>query len=259
MIGSLTPGLTPLSVAACALALTAVRYPYSDTAPLKVPANDRPGRDSLDFDHKNGKLGALQMFLGDALWETDVTGVTPPRLIAKNIGGLNGFEVGPDGASTRASGADYKSTKNAAKGLAGRVQMARGRGGASYVTQAAGKLTRNDLASGAATEGASGRALPEGVAETPWGGFIAAETAAARLTEIDLARPQCWPHDHLSGSMPLIAAPSASIGKTSTTFSSVSAFLKCSGRSMLARRSDSLNGSRGSVAVLVLIVLMGVS
>jgi len=29
--------------------------------------------------------------------------------------------------------------------------------------------------------------LPEGVAQTPWGSFIVAETAAARLTEIDPA------------------------------------------------------------------------
>ena len=32
-----------------------------------------------------------------------------------------------------------------------------------------------------------GLALPEGVAQTPWGSFIVAETAAARLTEIDPA------------------------------------------------------------------------
>ena len=31
------------------------------------------------------------------LWEIDVTGAAPPRLIAKDIGGFNGFEVGPDG------------------------------------------------------------------------------------------------------------------------------------------------------------------
>ena len=130
MIGSLTPGLTTLSAAACALALTAVRHPYSDTAPLKVRAKDRPGRNSLDFDPKNGKLDALQMFLGDAPCETDLTGVKPPRLIAKNIGALNGFEVGPDAAITRASGADYESTKNVAEDLAGRVQVALGRDGA---------------------------------------------------------------------------------------------------------------------------------
>jgi sugar lactone lactonase YvrE len=188
------------------------------------------------------------------VWEIDVAGVKPPRLIAKDIGGFNGFEVGPDrmlygplwfkgqvvkidpatGAitvinsefkvpaaanldgkgnlwvvDTRTgelskvelasgrktvtkqlktaldnlaiapdgtiyvsniadnSGADYKTTQVVAAGLAGPVQMTLGRDGALYVTEAAGKPTRIDLASGANTEITSGLALPEGVAQTP--------------------------------------------------------------------------------------------
>ena len=91
------------------------------------------------------------------------------------------------GSITQASGADYKDTKVVATGLAGPVQMTLGRDGALYVTEAAGKLTRIDLASGTKTEVASGLALPEGVAQTPWGTFIVAESAAGRLTEIDPA------------------------------------------------------------------------
>jgi streptogramin lyase len=380
-----------------------VRYRENDTAPMKVLAKDLPGLNSLDFDRKSGKLYASQVFLGDALWELDVAGVKPPRLIAKDMGGFNGFEVGPDGmlygplwfkgqvvkidpangaitvinsefkvpaaanldgkgnlwvvdtrtgelckvelstgrktvvkqlktaldnlaiapdgtiyvsnmadnsieafnpatgelrtltsgklavpaglkldgdslwvadvfgfrqvnvkngevkdifrmqasdmeypfavgvstklfamtswftgtvqlvdratlktvhtihalkapfdalpmedgsvlyaelatgTITQASGADYKTTKVVATGLAGPVQMTLGRDGALYMTEAAGKLTRIDLASGAKTEVASGLALPEGVAQTPWGTFIVAEAAAGRLTEIDPA------------------------------------------------------------------------
>ena len=89
------------------------------------------------------------------------------------------------GSITRASGADYKTTKVVAEGLAGPVQMTLGRDDALYVTEAAGKLTRVELATGAKTEIASGLALPEGVAQTPWGSFIVAEAGAARLTEID--------------------------------------------------------------------------
>jgi streptogramin lyase len=378
-----------------------LRYRANDTAPLQVLAKDLPGLNSVDFDRRNGKLYASQVFLGDALWEIDVAGVKPPRLIVKDMGGFNGFEVGPDGmlygplwfkgqvvkidpangaitvinsefkvpaaanldgkgnlwvvdtrtgelskvelasgrktvmkqlktaldnlaiapdgtiyvsnmadnsieaynpatgelklltsgklavpaglkidgdslwvadvfgfrqvnaksgdvkdvfrmqasdmeypfavgvsakqfalaswftgtvqivdrttlktvhmihglkapfdalpmedgsvlyaeiatgSITRASGADYKTTKVVAEGLAGPVQMTLGRDGALYVTEAAGKLTRIDLASGAKTEVANSLALPEGVAQTPWGSFIVAETAAGRLTEID--------------------------------------------------------------------------
>jgi streptogramin lyase len=74
-----------------------VRYRESDDAPLRVLAKDLPGINSLDFDRRNGKLYASQVFLGDALWEIDVTGKAPPRLIKKDMGGFNGFEVGPDG------------------------------------------------------------------------------------------------------------------------------------------------------------------
>jgi sugar lactone lactonase YvrE len=74
-----------------------LRYRENDGAPMRVLAKDLAGLNSLDFDRRNGKLYASQVFLGDALWEIDVAGTKPPRLIAKDLGGLNGFEVGPDG------------------------------------------------------------------------------------------------------------------------------------------------------------------
>jgi sugar lactone lactonase YvrE len=74
-----------------------LRYRENDVSPMRVLAKDLPGLNSLDFDRKNGKLYASQVFLGDAVWEIDVAGVKPPRLIAKDVGGFNGFEVGPDG------------------------------------------------------------------------------------------------------------------------------------------------------------------
>ncbi|MET3180169.1 UNVERIFIED_ORG: streptogramin lyase [Variovorax guangxiensis] len=74
-----------------------VRYRESDTAPMRVLAKDLPGINSLDFDRRNGRLYASQVFLGDALWEIDREGQKPPRLIKKDMGGFNGFEAGPDG------------------------------------------------------------------------------------------------------------------------------------------------------------------
>ena len=75
----------------------AVRIRDHDNAPSRVIASGLPGLNSLDFDRRNGKLYATQVFLGDALYELDPSGARPPRLIAKDLGGLNGFEVGPDG------------------------------------------------------------------------------------------------------------------------------------------------------------------
>lgn len=74
-----------------------LRYRESDGAPMRVLAKDLPGLNSLDFDRRNNKLYASQVFLGDALWEIDREGQKPPRLIKKDMGGFNGFEVGPDG------------------------------------------------------------------------------------------------------------------------------------------------------------------
>lgn len=380
-----------------------VRFRESDDAPMKILAKDLPGLNSLDFDRKSGKLYASQVFLGDALWEIDVKGAAAPRLIAKDIGGFNGFEVGPDGmlygplwfkgqvvkinpangaitvinrefkipaaanldgkgnlwvvdtntgelskvelangrktvvkqlkpaidnlaispegtiyvanmadnsieafnpatgelrmltggklavpagvkiegddlwvadifsfrkvdartgnvqdifrmqssdmeypfavgvspthfaltswftgsvqlvdrktlktsamihglkapmdaipmpdgsviyvelatgSITRASGDNFANRKVIAQGLTGPVQMVIGKDGALYVTEAAGKLTRVNMADGIKTTLAEGLALPEGLAQTPWGSFIVAETAARRLTEIDPA------------------------------------------------------------------------
>ncbi len=75
----------------------AVRIRDNDQQPSRVIASGLPGLNSLAFDPRNGKLYATQVFLGDALWELDPSGAKPPRLIAKDLGGLNGFEVGPDG------------------------------------------------------------------------------------------------------------------------------------------------------------------
>jgi streptogramin lyase len=68
--------------------------------------------------------------------------------------------------------------------------MVLGKDGALYVTEAAGTLTRIQLADGAKSVIASGLALPEGLAQTPWGSFVVAEAAARRLTEIDAATGQ---------------------------------------------------------------------
>ena len=77
-----------------------LRYRANDTAPIRVLAKDLPGINSLAFDQRSGKLYASQVFLGDAMWEIDVADKpdrAAPRLIAKDMGGFNGFEVGPDG------------------------------------------------------------------------------------------------------------------------------------------------------------------
>ena len=62
----------------------------------RVIANGLPGLNSLAL-NAAGRLFATQVFAGDALWEFDPAGIIEPRLIARDLGGLNGFDFAPDG------------------------------------------------------------------------------------------------------------------------------------------------------------------
>lgn len=64
--------------------------------PIREVANGLPGINALAF-NAEGRLFATQVFLGDALYEIDPLGVELPRKIVENMGGLNGFDFGPDG------------------------------------------------------------------------------------------------------------------------------------------------------------------
>lgn len=70
-------------------------YSRKGDGPIKKLASGLPGINSLAF-RKNGRLYATTVFLGDTLYEIDVEGVKPPRQIMEKMGGLNGFEFGPD-------------------------------------------------------------------------------------------------------------------------------------------------------------------
>jgi sugar lactone lactonase YvrE len=59
-------------------------------------ASGHPGFNSLAF-APDGRLYATTVFLGDELYEIDLAGEKPARLVAKGFGGLNGFDFGSDG------------------------------------------------------------------------------------------------------------------------------------------------------------------
>jgi sugar lactone lactonase YvrE len=70
-------------------------YSRKGDGPIEKLASGLPGINSLAF-RKDGRLYATTVFLGDTLYEIDVEGVKPPRQIMEKMGGLNGFEFGPD-------------------------------------------------------------------------------------------------------------------------------------------------------------------
>jgi outer membrane protein assembly factor BamB len=75
--------------------LTGDLYARKGDSAIKKLASGLPGINSLAY-RKDGRLYASTVFLGDTLYEIDVEGVKPPRMIMEKMGGLNGFEFGPD-------------------------------------------------------------------------------------------------------------------------------------------------------------------
>jgi streptogramin lyase len=75
--------------------LTGDLYARKGDGPIKKLAAGLPGINSLAY-RKDGRLYATTVFLGDTLYEIDVEGIKPPRVIMEKMGGLNGFEFGPD-------------------------------------------------------------------------------------------------------------------------------------------------------------------
>jgi sugar lactone lactonase YvrE len=75
--------------------LTGDLYTRKVDGPVRKIASGLPGINSLAY-RRDGRLYASEVFLGDALFEIDVEGAKPPRLIMERMGGLNGFEFGPD-------------------------------------------------------------------------------------------------------------------------------------------------------------------
>lgn len=63
---------------------------------IDVLASGLPGINSIAW-KQDGRLFATQVFLGDALYEIDPAGRAPARRIIEGMGGLNGFDFGPDG------------------------------------------------------------------------------------------------------------------------------------------------------------------
>ncbi|MEX2249013.1 MAG: hypothetical protein WD671_05220 [Parvibaculum sp.] len=71
-------------------------YARKSDGRLLTLAEGLPGMNSLAWTD-DGRLFATQVFLGDALYELDPSGANPPRKIMEGMGGLNGFDFGPDG------------------------------------------------------------------------------------------------------------------------------------------------------------------
>jgi DNA-binding beta-propeller fold protein YncE len=69
----------------------------SPNGPIRNLVEHQRGVNGVSFSRDGKRLFVSLVFYGDALYEVDRNGIKPPRLIMKDMGGLNGFEVGDDG------------------------------------------------------------------------------------------------------------------------------------------------------------------
>ena len=69
----------------------------SPNGPIRNLMEHQRGVNGVSFSRDGKRLFVSLVFYGDALYEVDRNGVKPPRPIMKDMGGLNGFEVGDDG------------------------------------------------------------------------------------------------------------------------------------------------------------------
>ena len=60
-------------------------------------ARGLPGANSIALTKDAKRLFVGQVFLGEGLWEVDLVGAAPPRLVLDDTGGLNACQFGPDG------------------------------------------------------------------------------------------------------------------------------------------------------------------
>ncbi|MBI5259919.1 MAG: hypothetical protein HY855_25690 [Burkholderiales bacterium] len=174
-----------------------LRVRDSDTAPIRIVAKDLPGINSLAFDQKNGKLYGSQVFLADALWEMDPTGKAAPRLIAKNLGGFNGFEVGPDGQLygplwfkgqvVRINPADGAVTVLASGFKTPAAANLDGKGNLWAIDTKTGELVKVALATGAKTTVATLATALDNLAIAPEGTIYVSNMADNAITEVDPA------------------------------------------------------------------------
>ncbi len=60
-------------------------------------ASGLPGANSIALTRDARRLFVGQVFMGEGLWEVDLAGAVPPRLVMEDTGGLNACQFGPDG------------------------------------------------------------------------------------------------------------------------------------------------------------------
>lgn len=161
---------------------------------IQTLAQDLAGVNSINFSPE-GRLFATRVFGGDHLYEIDTRGENPPRLIARRLGGLNGFEITADnklygplffkGKVIEVDLADG-SVRDVADGftVAAAVNFDH-RGNLFVVDYATGEITRIHMADGERSVIAKLEPPLDNLAIDKRGFIYASNPAFNRVTEVD--------------------------------------------------------------------------
>lgn len=74
-----------------------ILYAQTPGGPIRKLWENQRGLNAISFTRDGKRLFVTLVFYGDALYEIDLTGAKPPRLVVDKPGGLNAFEIGDDG------------------------------------------------------------------------------------------------------------------------------------------------------------------
>ncbi|MEQ1582045.1 MAG: SMP-30/gluconolactonase/LRE family protein [Steroidobacteraceae bacterium] len=74
-----------------------ILYAQSPGGPVRKLWEGQRGLNAVSFTRDGKRLFVTLVFYGDALYEIDLAGAKPPRLVVDKPGGLNAFEIGDDG------------------------------------------------------------------------------------------------------------------------------------------------------------------
>ena len=74
-----------------------ILYAKAPDGPVRKVVENMKGVNAISFNRERTRLFFSLVFYGDALYELDLAGAKPPRLVVDKVGGLNAFQVGDDG------------------------------------------------------------------------------------------------------------------------------------------------------------------
>jgi sugar lactone lactonase YvrE len=171
-----------------------ILYAKAPSGAVRKVVENMKGVNAISFNRDRTRLFFSLVFYGDALYELDLAGAKPPRLVADNVGGLNAFQVGDDGmvygplmfkAQIAKIDPDTGAVTTVSSDMVGPGALKLDFKGNAYVLDDQ-KLKRVDLASGAVTASAMLPYDPDNLAVDADGRVFVSMAAPNAIAEVNV-------------------------------------------------------------------------